>query len=286
MIDDLVYDVGMHNGDDTAYYLQRGYRVVAIEAAPDLVEAGRLRFAREIAENRLTICPVAIAETEGEISFWICESHSVWNSTQHRLASRKNSKHREIAVPSCRLRKLLDAHGVPFFMKIDIEGSDFLCLEDLDSADLPRYLSIEVSQVHGLAIPTRLRDLGYTSFKCISQFHYLPLQLPPSSEQINYERWHGQRYSRSFWLRVYRKLGAQRHLDRRLLSLKSAHGWVFPEGSSGSFGEETFGRWQTYDELCDTYRTFSDLAARHQPSIFWRESETAFWADLHARRDG
>ena len=33
----LIYDVGMSNGDDTAYYLHRGFRVVAIEANPLLV---------------------------------------------------------------------------------------------------------------------------------------------------------------------------------------------------------------------------------------------------------
>ena len=33
----LIYDVGMHNGDDTAYYLRRGFRVVAIEPNPALV---------------------------------------------------------------------------------------------------------------------------------------------------------------------------------------------------------------------------------------------------------
>jgi hypothetical protein len=33
----LIYDVGMNNGDDTAYYLRRGFRVLAIEANLDLV---------------------------------------------------------------------------------------------------------------------------------------------------------------------------------------------------------------------------------------------------------
>ena len=28
----LAYDIGMHNGDDTAYYLAKGFRVVAVEA--------------------------------------------------------------------------------------------------------------------------------------------------------------------------------------------------------------------------------------------------------------
>ena len=33
MIPELIYDVGMHNGDDTAYYLHRGFRVIAVEAS-------------------------------------------------------------------------------------------------------------------------------------------------------------------------------------------------------------------------------------------------------------
>ncbi len=37
-VNDLVYDIGMNNGDDTAYYLSLGFRTVAIEANPELVD--------------------------------------------------------------------------------------------------------------------------------------------------------------------------------------------------------------------------------------------------------
>jgi FkbM family methyltransferase len=43
----LIYDVGMHNGDDTAYYLRRGFRVIAIEPNPALVATAAERFRRE-----------------------------------------------------------------------------------------------------------------------------------------------------------------------------------------------------------------------------------------------
>jgi hypothetical protein len=38
VLKNLIYDVGMNDGNDTAYYLSRGFRVVAIEANPVLVE--------------------------------------------------------------------------------------------------------------------------------------------------------------------------------------------------------------------------------------------------------
>jgi len=39
MVSDLIYDVGLHNGADTAYYLHRGFRVVTIDANPVLTTA-------------------------------------------------------------------------------------------------------------------------------------------------------------------------------------------------------------------------------------------------------
>ena len=32
----VIFDLGMHNGDDTAFYLSRGFNVVALEANPAL----------------------------------------------------------------------------------------------------------------------------------------------------------------------------------------------------------------------------------------------------------
>jgi hypothetical protein len=44
MIAPLIYDVGMCDGADTAFYLAKGFRVIAIEANPTLVERNRVLF--------------------------------------------------------------------------------------------------------------------------------------------------------------------------------------------------------------------------------------------------
>lgn len=41
---DLIFDIGMHNGDDSDYYLKKGFRVIAIEANPTLCALGAARF--------------------------------------------------------------------------------------------------------------------------------------------------------------------------------------------------------------------------------------------------
>jgi hypothetical protein len=58
----LVFDIGFNNGDDTAHYLEGGFRVVAVEANPQLVMAGRERFAEAIASGRLHLVGAGIAE--------------------------------------------------------------------------------------------------------------------------------------------------------------------------------------------------------------------------------
>ena len=34
---DLIYDIGMHKGEDSEFYLRKGFRVVAFEANPELI---------------------------------------------------------------------------------------------------------------------------------------------------------------------------------------------------------------------------------------------------------
>src|SRR5271156_3521479 len=72
---DLVYDVGMHQGEDTDYYLKKGFRVVGFEANPKLVAKSRSRFADAIREQRLIIVEGAITDkpagtNESTVSFY------------------------------------------------------------------------------------------------------------------------------------------------------------------------------------------------------------------------
>ena len=57
-----IYDVGMHNGDDTAYYLAKGAHVVAIEANPDLCALAEERFKKEIGQKFLEILNCAVSD--------------------------------------------------------------------------------------------------------------------------------------------------------------------------------------------------------------------------------
>jgi FkbM family methyltransferase len=261
MSNDLIYDVGMNNGDDTAYYLHRGHRVVAVEANPILVEAATRRFQTEIDAGRLVIRNLAIAEAEGKFPFWICELHSEWSSFDRSIASRENSGHYAITVSCVRFRSLMKEFGVPVYLKIDIEGNDVLCLKDLTGETAPEHISVEASE---LGLLDRLEGLGYDRVKCISQFHFLPLELPPASAQLAFEE----------------KLRAGQSLDE----FRTFSGWQFPTGSSGVFGRDLPGRWQTFAEMKATFAHFQQLQRAGVATPFWNDRGYSFWADFHATR--
>ena len=98
----LVYDVSMHRGDDTAYYLHKGFRVVGVEANPAMAVHLRDRFKSEIATGALQLLEVGVAEVEGELDFWVCDAVTEWSSFNEKKAGigGKTARSRSARCPS------------------------------------------------------------------------------------------------------------------------------------------------------------------------------------------
>lgn len=175
-VDDLIFDVGLHRGEDTALYLALGFRVVAFEADPDHAAACRARFSREIAEQRLTIVEAAIAEPGvDEITFYRSPALSAWGTTDAEWVGRREAlaEFQPVTVPACDFAQAIRTFGVPHFLKIDIEGADRLCLEALEEfSQRPRYLSIESEKFDWAALEGEFdvfERLGYGRFAVVQQ---------------------------------------------------------------------------------------------------------------------
>lgn len=283
----LVYDVGLHNGDDTAFYLKQGHRVVAVEADPHLADEGRRRFAAEVADGRLTVLNVGVAEEDGEARFWVCEGFSEWNSFDPAVASRAGHTARAVTIPTRRFASIVAEHGTPHYLKVDIEGSDPLCLRGLTPQTRPRYVSVEAECGHDGVLATAddalenfrlLRGLGYARFKLVWQWSLAPLTLPPHPahllDGVANRLGHG-----GGPFRVARALGLGRAAAalRMRARLGRRHGWTFAEGASGPWGEDVPGPWMDADKA---ERTFRAYRARHfrKPGV----STFSFWCDWHA----
>jgi FkbM family methyltransferase len=222
---DLIMDVGMHNGDDTDFYLAKGFRVVAVEANPTLVERAKQRFAAQIEAKQLTVRGVAVSDRDGVVEFY--EDLEDYNrSSLSRAYATKNEtsrggRWRRLEVPSLRMERLLEEHGMPYYLKVDIETADRLCLEALGAFPCrPHFVSCELdlADFEGTFLALKLLwDLGYRSFKVVNQalHHLVRLPNPPREG---------------------------RHVDYRL-----------KKQMSGPFGEETPGVWLTIDQAAERY---------------------------------
>ena len=289
MINNLIYDVGMHNGDDTAYYLHLGYRVLAIEADPTLCSKASIRFKNEIEEGRLTILNIGVASVPGTQDFWICDGNSVWSSFDKSIASRDGLPHHSINVECQTFGWILENFGIPYYLKIDIEGNDYLCIEGIrNSNDLPRYVSCELGDIDKF---TRALDgLGFSKYKVISQFNFLPLERLPTKEQASYAFWNQVAAGRNLLAKALRRglriLGNEWRITYVRDPLRRHSEWTFPWGSSGPFGEETPGQWHSSQEVRYIYQSFQKLFEKGVRTSFWNDEDYSFWVDLHACREG
>jgi FkbM family methyltransferase len=184
MNNSLIFDVGCHTGEDSDFYLKKGFTVVAVEANPALCEEVRRRFSDPIANGRFILVDKAIAEHDGEIDFYINLQANIWGTIRPAWAERNaavgaNSK--KVTVPSVKFASLVQQYGVPYYLKIDIEGADLLCLEGLlPFGERPPFVSIEIEH------RSLLRDemglfgrLGYKKFQIVEQ-GFVDKQIPPN----------------------------------------------------------------------------------------------------------
>ena len=91
MNSNLIYDIGMNNGDDTTFYLSLGYRVIAVEAAPNLADKAAVRFKSFIEDNKLEILNIGISDIDGSMPFYINKHDSGWSSFNMDLGMRGGS---------------------------------------------------------------------------------------------------------------------------------------------------------------------------------------------------
>jgi FkbM family methyltransferase len=223
---DLIYDVGVHQGEDTDFYLKKGFRVIGVEANAALCRAIGEKFTASMDSGRLKMENIAIAAEDGPITFYENESVSVWGTTSPDLVERnerwRGTKSVATVVQGRKFDSLLREHGVPYYMKVDIEGADLLCIEALRHVDeRPKYVSIESDMASWSCIVNEfklLREVGYRWFKVVDQLR-VPQQTPPNPA-------------------------------REGLYVEHA----FPAGASGLFGEEAPGEWLSERQALRAYR--------------------------------
>jgi FkbM family methyltransferase len=237
---DLIFDIGMHNGDDSDYYLKKGFRVIAIEANPTLCALGAARFKDAVESKRLIICNIGIAPVRGELSFYINNDITEWSSFDCDIASRGHAV-TEIKIATSPPIDFFAAFGVPYYCKIDIEGFDRLVVDTIcDLKVKPNYVSFENGAARDFEV---LAEAGYGAFQLVEQSCIPKIKLPnPSLEGDTIEH-------------------------------------SFRSGSSGPFGRDLMGAWLGVEETRSMLeRHHHELSARSERGYDWWDLH-AFYQD-------
>jgi FkbM family methyltransferase len=256
MIADLIYDIGMYNGEDTKYYLKKGYRVIAIEANPALVALVKDELKPFITSQQLTVINVGIAEKEGNMTFYRNDHELEWSSFDKMIGTRNNTPYTEMQVPCRTLSSIFSEYGVPYYLKIDIEGYDAICIQGIESVqNAPLYISCEASSLECLEA---LIAMGYTQFKLINQ---------------------ARNFAAFNWTVENNVIGnfIQQKWNRGKLRLQKYFSFQYNYGTTGPFAEDTSGPWRDANYIRNSYNQFYSLPG-NQPV------NGLSWFDIHAKK--
>ena len=261
----LIYDLGLHNGEDTEFYLKKGFRVVAIDANPELCARAAEKFKGHVADGRLHIVNKAISTERGVLTFYRNEL-SEWGTIDPAWAKRneRRGKHsQELQVDAVPFEDVIAEFGLPYFVKIDIEGMDMVALRSLRAATgRPTYVSIESEKISFTKLREEfetLLELGYDRFKLVRQ-DKVPNQRPPNPARE----------------------GA--YVEHQ-----------FEAGASGLFGEEAPGKWLTSEQAIEAYKPIflryhligdDPLLKRNIVRVVRRLGYHPGWYDTHAKLAG
>jgi FkbM family methyltransferase len=124
---DLVFDVGAHVGDRVAAFRRLGAKVVAVEPQPALASTLTMLYGRN---SNVVIDRAAIGRKAGDVRLMVntdnptisTASHAFIHAAQDAPGWQDQHWDKSIRVPMTTLDALIDAHGLPAFIKIDVEG--------------------------------------------------------------------------------------------------------------------------------------------------------------------
>ena len=156
----------MNNGDDLAYYLKKGTKVVGVEANPELCTLVEKRFADEIQNGSLIVlnCILTTENTDHMGTFYIHQNYHVLSQFP-RPDNEFIDKFKPIEVSQRTASSIILEHGHPYFVKIDLEHYDQYVLSEIFSNKIkPDFVSVEM---HDFVVYDILKETGYRVFNTV-----------------------------------------------------------------------------------------------------------------------
>ena len=161
----VIVDVGMHDGQDTIYWLFRGFRVVAIDANVERAVLSRPLIALALRTGQLTILHAIVSTADAPPSAIFYRHKTASELSTMFVAPTERHLFDPMVIKTTTCARIIQQFGAPLYLKIDIEGADGACIHSLSNqSGRPLYVSTEDP-----LLLSALQQMGYRRFKLIPQ---------------------------------------------------------------------------------------------------------------------
>jgi FkbM family methyltransferase len=124
---DLAFDIGAHAGDRVASFRRLGAKVVAVEPQRTFAFVIGMLFGRD---TKVVVERLAVGRNTGDVRLMIntdnptitTASNAFIHAAQDAAGWQGQNWDKSIRVPMTTLDALIEKHGMPAFIKIDVEG--------------------------------------------------------------------------------------------------------------------------------------------------------------------
>ena len=170
---DLVFDIGAHVGDRVACFRRLGACVVAVEPQPALAKTLRLFYGRD---PKVSIEEAAVGRLPGVIELHLnIDNPTVSTASADLIAAAAYAPEwhgqawsKRVQVPLTTIDALIAQHGMPVFIKIDVEGFEAEVLAGL--TQLVPAISFEFTLIQRNIAQNGIEQcsaLGYDRFNAV-----------------------------------------------------------------------------------------------------------------------
>jgi FkbM family methyltransferase len=160
----MIFDIGANSGSYSKEYTKNGFKVIAVEPQKQLCN----RITEEQPDT--IVINALVGRSPEPLDFFICNADTLSTSsidwmTKGRFANQYSWQYAG-KIPCISLDQLIQKYGIPFYIKIDVEGSEVDVLSSLTKkADcLLSFEWVEEFKQNAMDAIDYLKSIGYTQF--------------------------------------------------------------------------------------------------------------------------